>query len=196
MKRTIIAIGAALFVVVATASTFTIITRVGEMETAAQKVTQTCVVEPIVTATEPVTKTMVVKPRVELYDVPLDDEIQLRVIQLCEAHHIEPSIVIAMIKCESNFNATNVGDNGNSFGLMQIQPRWHSKRMQELGCNDLFDPCQNVSVGVDYLVELLDRYGSIDKALTAYNRGSYNGVVTDYAKNVIQTAETLKKKGA
>jgi soluble lytic murein transglycosylase-like protein len=64
--------------------------------------------------------------------------------------------------------------------------------MEELGCTNLFDPFQNVTVGVDYLAELLDRYGDIGKALTAYNRGSYKGIVTEYAQDIITMASKLE----
>ena len=65
--------------------------------------------------------------------------------------------------------------------------------MQKLRCTNLLDPYQNVTVAVDYLGELLVQYGSIDKALTAYNRGSYSGTVTEYAKTVMAYAEGLVK---
>lgn len=124
-----------------------------------------------------------------LYDVPLDDELQFFIIQECEEHHIEPEIILAMIERESAFTPDIVGDNGNSFGLMQIQPKWHYQRMADLDCTDLLDPQQNVTVGIDLLSELVDRYeGDIAKALTAYNQGSFKGTVSEYAKTVIEKA--------
>lgn len=136
--------------------------------------------------------TAVTEPPVVLYDVPLDDELQLHIIHICEEKHIDPAIVVAMAFTESTYDTDAVGDGGNSYGLLQVQPRWHYERMQRLGCTDLLDPYQNVIVGVDYLAELMDRYGSIDKALTAYNRGSYSGTVTDYAKSILAKAEEIK----
>ena len=127
-----------------------------------------------------------------LYDVPLDAQLQFYIIGLCEEHNIDPAIVMAMIWRESRFHADSVGDGGNSFGLMQIQPRWHSGRMKKLGCEDLLDPYQNVVVGIDYLAESIDRYdGNIAKALVAYNQGSYKGTVTAYAKAVLDGAERI-----
>lgn len=124
-----------------------------------------------------------------LYDVPLDDELQLFIIQECEEHHIEPEIILAMIERESQFTADIVGDNGNSFGYLQIQPRWHYQRMLDLDCTNLLDPQQNVTVGIDLLSDLVDRYeGNIAKALTAYNQGSFKGTVSEYAKAVLEKA--------
>ena len=108
-----------------------------------------------------------------------------------EVRHKPPSIVIAMIERESRYNPNAIGDNGNSFGLMQIQPRWHTRRMEKLGCTDLFNPIQNVKVGIDYLAECFNRYGDIGKALTAYNSGSYKGIITNYAIAIMARANEV-----
>lgn len=145
--------------------------------------------QPVTEATEPPET----EPKVILYDVPLSEDLQLHIIGLCEEYHIDPTIILAMCFRESSFNPSAIGDNGNSLGLMQIQPRWNMERMQELGCHDLLDPYQNVTVGIDVLAYQLDRYdGDIAKALVAYNRGHFDGTVTQYAKDVFAKAEELK----
>jgi soluble lytic murein transglycosylase-like protein len=130
---------------------------------------------------------------ISYYDsIPLDKELQNHIINQAHAKGIPPQIVMAMIDRESDYNITCMGDGGDSYGLMQIQPKWHSKRMEKLGCTDLLDPYQNVVVGIDYLAELLDRYdGDMAKAVTAYNRGHYAGTITAYAKGVMAKAEEL-----
>lgn len=129
-----------------------------------------------------------------LYDVPLDDDLQLHIIATCEAYHVDPAIVLAQIGLESTYHADSIGDDGNAYGLMQIWPYWHYDHMQELGCTDLLDPYQNVVVGIDYLAECIDRYdGDVAKGLVAYNGGHYAGEVTEYAKSVMEFAETLRK---
>jgi soluble lytic murein transglycosylase-like protein len=134
----------------------------------------------------------VTEPCVTLYDVPLDYDLQLHIISEAVEHNIDPAIIIAMAYKESRYKANAIGDNGNSYGLLQIQPKWHYKRMKKLGCTDLLDPYQNVTVGVDYLAEQIDRYGGdLAKGLTAYNKGHYAGKVTNYAKTVIATAKEL-----
>lgn len=141
------------------------------------------------------------EPEVATYDVPLDEDLQIYLVNLCEEHHIEPTIILAMIDRESKFQADIIGDNGNSFGLLQIQPRWHSGRMDKLGVTDLLDPYQNIAVGVDYLAELIEKYGDVEMALVAYNAGptgAYNGWFSKgvyssyYSKTVVETAATLK----
>lgn len=126
------------------------------------------------------------------YDVPLSEDLQFHIIKQAERRGIDPAIILAMIWKESTYYCKAVGDGGNSLGLMQVQPRWHSARMEKLGCTDLFDPYQNVVVGIDYLAENLTRYGSIEAALTAYNAGSYTGTVTSYAKTVLAMAAEIR----
>ena len=133
------------------------------------------------------------EPAVALYDVPLDEELQLHIISEAEAHGIDPAIIFAMAWKESTYRANAMGDGGNSYGLLQIQKKWHKKRMEKLGCTDLLDPYQNVTVGVDYLAEQIKRYGGdLAKGLTAYNRGHYAGKVTKYAKSIIAMADRLE----
>lgn len=130
---------------------------------------------------------------VATYPVPLDEELQLFIIRLCEEHHIDPAVVICMIHQESSFDASKIGDGGEALGLLQVWPKWHSDRMKKLGCEDLLDPYQNVTVGIDYYAECLDKYDGDDaKALTAYNQGSYKGVVNKHAKAVLAKLEDLK----
>ena len=127
------------------------------------------------------------------YDVPLGWELQDHIVAICEERNIDPAIVMGMIHVESKFIAGAIGDNGHSFGLMQVQPYWHSGRMAKLGVTDLLDPFQNVIVGIDYLDFLLDKYGGdYGKALTAYNRGHYSGTVTNYAYAVLAYSEEIK----
>ena len=136
------------------------------------------------------------------FDVPLEDELQLHILNECEKYGIDPAIITAMAFKESRYQASAIGDNGNSIGLMQIQPRWNAERMEKLGCSDLLDPYENVTVAVDILAELIEHYnGNIEKAVTAYNMGmtgAYNncfskGVyASEYCTAVMEKAEELR----
>ena len=155
------------------------------------------VIEPTATTIETVcemTEVEVTAPTTEtvaLYDVPLDESLQMHIISEAEAHGIDPAIVMAMAYKESTYRTDAIGDSGNSYGLLQVQPRWHYERMQKLGCTDLLDPFQNVTVAVDYLADQIARYGDLAKGLTAYNAGSYKGTITNYAKVVMALAEEM-----
>ena len=151
--------------------------------------------EPTTVVTEPTTEETIAVTTTEcvqvLYDVPLDASLQEHIVKQADKYGIDPAIVIAMAYKESTYNEKCIGDGGDSYGLLQVQPKWHYERMQKLNCTDLLDPYQNVTVAVDYLAEQIDRYGDLAKGLTAYNAGHYNGTVTDYAKVVIALAEEV-----
>lgn len=148
--------------------------------------------------TEPEIKTVPVyietapAPVTSWEEIPLDAELQTYIVTECEKHNIRPAIVFAMCKRESNYTIDVIGDSGDSYGLLQIQPRWHYKRMLDLNSTNLLDPYHNVTVGIDILAELIEKYdGKICAALVAYNAGSYSGTVTEYAETVINEAERL-----
>jgi len=84
-------------------------------------------------------------------------------------------LVLALIQVESsgyNFAVSPVG----AMGLMQLMPATAEDVARRIGLRwvgpqTLFDPVSNVRLGVPYLRELLDRYGSVTTALAAYNWG-------------------------
>lgn len=99
------------------------------------------------------------------------EKMQVYTFCLCQQYGIRYSLIVAMIEHESGYKFDSIGDDGLSEGYMQITRKWHSDRMEELNCGDLMNPYQNVRVGIDWMAELIDRYGTIQDALTAYNYG-------------------------
>lgn len=93
--------------------------------------------------------------------------------ETAESYGISPKLIKAIIKVESGGNANAVGDNGNSIGLMQIQPRYHAQRLKE--GESLLDPRVNVRVGCEILSEIMNKYGTLDEVLTVYNAGHDTG---------------------
>ena len=112
---------------------------------------------------------MIVKTTVQAEDVKQKDYIE----ETAESYGISPKLVKAIIEVESGGNANAVGDNGNSLGLMQIQPRYHAQRLKE--GESLLDPKVNVRVGCEILSEIMAKYGTLDEALTVYNAGHDTG---------------------
>lgn len=90
---------------------------------------------------------------------------------LCKQNDVPYALVLALIEHESGYEFDRTGDGGNSKGYMQIYEKWHIDRMEKLGCNDLMNPYQNVRVGIDFLSYLLEKYGTVQDALAAYNYG-------------------------
>ena len=132
-------------------------------------------------------------------EIPLSADVQAYIVEHCAEMDISPAVIFAMIKRESTYNPDAIGDQGRAQGLMQIQCRWHEARMERLGVTNLLDPVQNVSVGMDYLAELLDIGNGLEWALIYYNAGGKaakqylaDGVLTDYAKIVLNEAERIE----
>lgn len=120
-------------------------------------------------------------------EIPLDRDVQQALHEACLATGLREEIALAVIRKETTYRNV-MGDGGNSYGYMQVQPRWHTDRMERLGVTDLMDPYQNFLVGCDYLMELTGKY-DLPVALTVYNSGKTG--VSDYAVTVMRYMEEL-----
>lgn len=136
----------------------------------------------------------------KMYDVPLEAELQLYIKQLCDSYGVDMPLVLAIIGQESNYQYNIIGDDGDSIGLMQVQPQHHQSRMDRLGVINLLEPKENVTVGIDILAELL-REQDTEWAVTAYNAGKkvadFNkqvGVRSEYAESVMTLAEEIRSE--
>ena len=88
---------------------------------------------------------------------------------------VAPSLLLAVIMVESNFDPCAVSPVGAK-GLMQVMPQrilGREKAATDFAFNHhlVYDPYWNISFGAAYLQELISRFGSVEMALSAYNRG-------------------------
>lgn len=106
-------------------------------------------------------------------------------------HRIDPSLLAAVIRVESNFVPHAISRKG-ARGLMQLMP----STARRFGVRSVFDPRENIRGGAAYLGELAERFGerAVERILAAYNAGeraveAYGGVppyreTRDYVRRV------------
>lgn len=94
-------------------------------------------------------------------------------------YNVDPNLVYAVIKEESNFNKKAKSHRG-AIGLMQIITSTADEVVQTISSidedyYDLYDPETNISIGVKYMSELIQKFeGNIYLAVAAYNGGMGN----------------------
>lgn len=101
-----------------------------------------------------------------------------------EEYQVDPLLIFAMIKAESNFNATAKSHNGAK-GLMQLMDDT-AKDVSDEEEIDLYDAETNIQLGTCYISKLLEKYNyQVGIALAAYNAGMGN-VSTWIERGIIQ----------
>jgi soluble lytic murein transglycosylase-like protein len=96
------------------------------------------------------------------------EEIDSSIVMAAARHNVDPNLVRAVVKVESNFNSNAVSRKG-AMGLMQLMP----STARSLNLKNPFDAEQNVDAGVRHLKQLLESYGGdVKLTLAAYNAGS------------------------
>ena len=135
--------------------------------------------------TKSTTETETPKGEMQYYNVPLSKELQEYIAEICTQYDsVSLPLVLAIIQRETNYDPNAIGDNGNSLGLMQIQPQWHEARMERLGVTDLLNPYENVTVGIDILAECIGKYNTLEEALTVYNAGPSGAEELYFSKGI------------
>jgi protein involved in polysaccharide export with SLBB domain/peptidoglycan/xylan/chitin deacetylase (PgdA/CDA1 family) len=130
------------------------------------------------------------------------DWISKHVDEIAQLKGVEPALVKAIIKVESNYDPAAVSKKG-AIGIMQILPDSSSEKNED----NLFDPVKNIEIGVDHLKKLLDKFNDdLPLALAAYNAGEgavseYNGVppyqeTRTYIDKVIDFYRKYKEEGS
>jgi len=129
-----------------------------------------------------------------------------------ESRHygFQPALVMALIATESSFFNWSRSEQG-AVGLMQLSPttaeavvrQWSASgvRVKWSGEETLFDPVINLRLGMGYLSQLVQQFGDLKTALTAYNYGPTRvsewlaegkPLPLAYANRVISLSEELR----
>lgn len=128
-------------------------------------------------------------------DIPLSNEMQEYIYTLCEEYNLAYSFIIALIDTESNFK-TDVVSATDDYGLMQINACNHREGF------DYLDPYDNVTMGIEMLSDLAEKYDDVESVLMAYNFGEAGakklwkqGIYsTDYTKKVLDKKLKYEKE--
>jgi len=104
-------------------------------------------------------------------------------------HNVDPKLVKAVIKAESNWNPRAVSNKG-AVGMMQLMP----KTANDLGVGNRFNPEENIEGGVKYLRYLIDKFnGNLTLALAAYNAGPARVEKTGGVPSIPETVDYVNR---
>jgi len=98
------------------------------------------------------------------------------VVKYANEFGVDPWLVYAVIKAESNFDK-NVVSNSNAKGVMQLMDNTAEEVAGTLMADEnfktemLFDVETNIKLGTKYLSDLINKYGNYYVAVAAYNAG-------------------------
>lgn len=102
--------------------------------------------------------------------LPNDETFSKYINEAAQVHDLDPYLIKSVIKVESDFDPVIQSSKGAQ-GLMQLIP----STARLVGCDDSFNPRQNILGGANYLRMMLKRFdGKLDYALAAYNAGPGN----------------------
>lgn len=135
------------------------------------------------------------------YDKPLDDDTFAYLVEQCEFREVPLALALAMIECESGFDASTVSKT-HDYGLMQINRINHDWLKDHFGADwDPLNGKHSIRGGL-YIFAGYNNIYSLDKALMAYNCGHAGakgkwkeGIYsTDYTKKVTAAMKRWQEK--
>lgn len=134
-----------------------------------------------------------------LYDVPLTDELQIFIHEMCAEYGVDFRLVLAIISVESSFRCNAYNETTDCCGLMQINRINLPELQEKLGVTDLFNAYENAIGGIYLLRQALNYDSDTEHALMIYNCGIggakklfYKGIhSTEYSRKVLSARDSL-----
>lgn len=101
--------------------------------------------------------------------------IATNVYEASSRYRIDYRLILAVMKVESNFREGAISRKG-AVGLLQIKPSVGRSVAKDVGIEwkgkaQLHEPEKNIRIGVFHLAVLINRFVSLQTALSAYNKG-------------------------
>lgn len=135
-----------------------------------------------------------------------EEKLATVIIDVSREYSIDPALVLAIIKTESRFNNWARSRKG-AVGLMQLMPDTgrevaESIDVQWRGAKTLYDPYNNVRMGVHYYSALKERFENDMHTLAAYNAGARGAIARarlkgsmarNYAEKVMDNYREIKE---
>ena len=104
-------------------------------------------------------------------------------------HKLDPLLIKAIIKAESDFNCYAVSSSGAK-GLMQLMP----ETAHDMQVKNPFDPLQNINGGTRYFKNLLITYDNdLSLSLAAYNAGPKKVTLNGPLPRIRETREYVQR---
>ncbi len=116
------------------------------------------------------------------------------IIESSNAYSLNPLLIFAIIKTESNFDK-NAKSSAGAMGLMQITENTakYVASLKKIESYDINIPATNIDFGCFYIKYLMERFEDQNTALCAYNAGEGNVTLWLTNKEYSDDAITLKK---
>lgn len=133
-----------------------------------------------------------IKSKYRIAPEPLN-ALVLEVYDLANRGTLDPTLILAVIGVESNYNPFANSPTGAK-GLMQVLPETHSEQFEPYGgAMAIFDPKTNLRIGVKILKDCIDLTGSLEDGLRLYKAGEESvSLETDYIARVLAEQKRLK----